>query len=163
MKPFRTDPARVLPPGHRWCVVCDIDGTIADPAHRLHHLASKPKDHKSFHRASPWDKPIPEVVTVFHALMALPNFEGVLVTARPFETSDLTLEWLERWSIRFDHIFVRAAGDFRDDVIVKREILHSMKTVWGLHPYLVIDDRKRVVDMWRSEGIKTLAVADGDF
>lgn len=33
----------------------------------------------------------------------------------------------------------------------------------GLDPKLVFDDRTRVVDMWRQEGLRAVQVAPGDF
>ena len=51
--------------------------------------------------------------------------------------------------------------DYRDDVIVKQELLTQIRKVWN--PILVFDDRQRVVDMWRSEGLICCQVARGDF
>lgn len=57
---------------------------------------------------------------------------------------------------------MRKNGDYRADDVVKREWL----TI-GLIPrgrvLCAFDDRKRVVDMWRSEGITCYQVAPGDF
>ncbi len=64
--------------------------------------------------------------------------------------------------MRPDRIFFRRAGDFRADDEVKREI-------WKEHiqPHyrvlFVVDDRDRVVRMWREEGLVCLQCAPGDF
>lgn len=53
---------------------------------------------------------------------------------------------------------MRAAGDYRQDAIVKAEILEQILAD-GYEPFLVVDDRPQVVDMWRSYGIVTLQCA----
>ena len=55
-----------------------------------------------------------------------------------------------------------AANDRRADDIVKGELLARMRAD-HFKPGLAIDDRRRVVDMWRSEGIVCAQVAEGDF
>ncbi|NBU34805.1 hypothetical protein EBS40_09370 [bacterium] len=52
--------------------------------------------------------------------------------------------------------------DDRDDRIVKKEIFDA----WIKDRYnvkFVLDDRNRVVEMWRSLGLKVLQVGEGDF
>ncbi|HYI06303.1 MAG TPA: hypothetical protein VD858_15525 [Reyranella sp.] len=56
----------------------------------------------------------------------------------------------------------RGRGHRRADVIVKRERLARMRAD-GFSPELAIDDRRRVVDMWRSEGLVCAQVAEGEF
>jgi len=57
---------------------------------------------------------------------------------------------------------MRADSDRRSDDIVKRELLARIRGD-GFDPQLAIDDRKRVVDMWRSEGLICAQVAEGEF
>jgi predicted kinase len=54
-----------------------------------------------------------------------------------------------------DRILMRAAGDYRSDVIVKREFLNQVRAE-GYNPRLVVDDRPSVCNMWVEEGITTL-------
>lgn len=143
-----------------WVVVSDLDGTLAEITHRRHFLDDK--DWVRFYRAMVDDTPNHIVIHTYRALLAS-GYPGVIVTGRPFEFSDLTVEWLNKHGIPYDAIFMRRTGDYRADDIVKREILHSMRSHWGIEPAVVLDDRQRVVDMWRAEGITTLQVAPGDF
>ena len=54
---------------------------------------------------------------------------------------------------------MRAAGDYRADDIVKRELLATIRAD-GFEPVIAIDNRQRVVDMWREEGLICLQAAD---
>ena len=57
---------------------------------------------------------------------------------------------------------MRLEGKFIQDDVLKRSWLRSIET--PVHkPNLVFEDRKRVVDMWRAEGVQCCQVAAGDF
>jgi hypothetical protein len=73
-----------------------------------------------------------------------------------------TAEWLDRHSIRYTRLFMRPDGDSRPDDILKEEILdRDILPHWI--PEMALDDRDRVVAMWRRRGIPCLQVAPGDF
>jgi len=57
---------------------------------------------------------------------------------------------------------IRGCGHRRADDIVKRERL-ARRRADRFSPELAIDDRRRVVDMWRSEGLVCAQVAEGEF
>jgi hypothetical protein len=57
---------------------------------------------------------------------------------------------------------MRSAGDYRQDSIVKVELLQQIREKHG-EPFLWIDDRQQVVDAIRAEGVRVLQVAPGDF
>lgn len=59
-------------------------------------------------------------------------------------------------------IYMRKTGDRRPDDVVKEEMIQRMRDD-GLEPYVVFEDRKRCVDMWRRNGITCLQCAEGDF
>lgn len=50
-------------------IVIDIDGTIADCAHRLHHIQKHPKDWKTFFAESANDKPFTAVVEIVNRFL----------------------------------------------------------------------------------------------
>ncbi len=58
---------------------------------------------------------------------------------------------------------MRKAGDYRDDVVVKREWLSEIEPPEFSRLTAVFDDRDRVVQMWRDAGVPCFQVADGDF
>ena len=57
---------------------------------------------------------------------------------------------------------MRQAGDNRDDRIVKREI-YEREIKGRYNVRFVLDDRNKVVALWRDLGLPCFQVADGDF
>mgnify|MGYP003132861785 CR=1 FL=1 len=147
-------------------VIFDIDGTIANIGHRLHHITEKPKDWPAFKAALVDDVPIPEIVWLVQVLnfhKNMDNVEIVFCSGRNMDSYDDTVKWIRKYvGIQKPTLFMRAEKDYRDDVIVKRELLAEMRTL-GYDPFLVFDDRQRVVDMWREEGLMCCQVAKGDY
>ena len=136
-------------------VVFDIDGTLANIDHRLGYVRTKPKNWAAFDAGIPNDKANLPVVQVFHALYN----EGhtlVFASGRNENSREATVEWLVKhdlWSPGHSKLYMRKADDFRSDDIVKQEILDEIVRDYGKKPDMVFDDRKRVVDMWRRNGI----------
>lgn len=60
------------------------------------------------------------------------------------------------------HLLMRPTGDKRSDDIVKQEI-YDTEIRGKYNVGFVMDDRNRVVDMWRRNGLTCLQVAEGDF
>ena len=147
------------------CIIFDIDGTIANLDHRLHFIKQKPKDWPSFKSLAYLDTPIEPLVYVAKALHYCGSMDGtdiVFCAGRNLDSFDVTSDWIEQHlGIKKATLFMRAKDDYRDDAIVKRELLKEIRKVWN--PILVFDDRQRVVDMWRSEGLICCQVAQGDF
>ena len=50
---------------------------------------------------------------------------------------------------------------FMPDDILKKKMLDTFVDINDV--FLVVDDRNKVVDMWRSLGLNTFQVAPGDF
>lgn len=140
-------------------IICDIDGTIADLGHRLHHIQKKPKDWDSFHAGVIHDSviwPIKAILEKFEA------HDIVYVSGRPERNRAATIQWLDSTGCPDPSaLYMRAEGDFRDDQIVKAEIYE--KHLKGRDILFVLDDRTRVVKMRREKGLTCLQVRDGDY
>jgi len=106
------------------------------------------------------DQPIKTVVRLLDTLKH--DHAIVICSGRPESHRPETVEWLARQSISYEALYLRNTGDSRDDVIVKRELLQKMRND-GYHPWVAVEDRNTVVQMWRDEGITCLQCADGDF
>ena len=146
----------------RRVIIFDIDGTLAKVEHRLHHIETRPRDWGAFFAASYKDEPHDEILYLNHLLARDPNNLILIVTGRSEHQRGTSIEWLERHEIYFHDIFLRPKGDRREDSEVKAEILERIIADYG-RPYLVFEDRSRVVEMWRQKGIKCLQVEPGDF
>lgn len=115
-----------------------------------------------------------------------PHYNICIVSGRHDWCGDDTCDWLEMHGIPFDRILMRRSGDNRSDVIAKQEILDELRAVLGtdhgvfvsekdFNPNdekpifsvppsgiaFVLDDRPRVVEMWRSNGIPAFTVRGG--
>lgn len=148
------------------CYIFDIDGTLADMSHRLHHIVrepgdDRPKDWRACFAAAPNDTPIQHMITVCRALIEAGHFV-VFVSGRSDECRAATEAWLAQHVIGEQALYMRCAGDHRDDDVIKLEILAEMRRD-GWPPVMVFDDRTRVVKAWRAAGIPCAQVADGDF
>lgn len=133
------------------CIIVDIDGTLA------HMSGRSPYDYT---RVS--EDVVDPVVRglVVDAMNA--GYWTLIVSGRKDECYDETLVWLVENAIPFDHLLMRKSDDDRDDTIVKGEI-YEEHIAGKFNVRFVLDDRQKVVDMWRSRGLKCLQVAEGDF
>jgi predicted kinase len=146
-------------------VIFDIDGTLADVSHRLHYLENG-KDWNGFFsqmHLDPVIEPIAELARLLYAGISNGikqpfDYAILIVSARPDDYRFETGKWLNANHIPFQKLYMRKSGDFRRDDIVKSEILQQILDD-GYEPFLVVDDRPMVVDMWRSHGITTLQCA----
>lgn len=148
-------------------VIFDIDGTLANVEHRLHHLEREHKDWDGFFadmHADPIIEPVARLARILATQCGAGEVDAVLVvTARPDEGAyrKITEDWLAANSIRYKKLYMRRGGDFRPDQIVKAELLERILDD-GYEPFLVVDDRPQVVEMWRSFGLVCLQCAPDD-
>lgn len=138
--------------------ICDIDGTLALRGDR------SPYDWAKVGLDAP-NKP---VITVARALAARSSL--IFMSGRMEQCREETRLWLHTFlcdgPIRCwctGPLLMRKDGDNRPDQIVKRELYE--RHVQGLYEVEgVLDDRNRVVRMWREElGLTCLQVAPGNF
>jgi phosphoglycolate phosphatase-like HAD superfamily hydrolase len=142
--------------------VFDLDGTIADCQHRVHHAKGKRPNWRAFFAACVDDKLIPHVKAVLEALVAA-GHRVEIWSGRSDEVRAETEAWLEANGIDSARLTrMRRQGDTRRDDIVKREMLRASEGGGG-RPDALFDDRDRVVAMWRDEGIPCFQVAPGNF
>ena len=147
----------------RKCYVFDVDGTLADCSHRLHHIVrtdGMPKDWTAFFAGCRDDAPIPHMIELARYLL---TFRPIIyVSGRSDESRELTELWLMEHRLPPYNLYMRKAGDHRDDDILKIELLAEART-HGFDPIMAFDDRARVVAAWRAAGIPCAQVAPGDF
>lgn len=143
-------------------VIFDIDGTLANISHRQHWVRTKPRNWVAFKKGIVNDLPHNDIIWLAQVMTA--HTRVIIVSGREGTDLDreLTEDWLRKHGVTYEELHMRAAGDYRCDSIVKREILNDLRSRHG-DPLMVFDDRNRVVDMWREEGVRCLQVAPGDF
>jgi phosphoglycolate phosphatase-like HAD superfamily hydrolase len=141
-------------------VIFDIDGTLADNSHRQYHLHGPKRDWDAFYVAMSDDAPIQPIIDLANQLAG--DYHIVLCTGRPSNYYEVTERWLYDHDVPRSALYMRAEGDHRDDTVVKREMLAKLRAD-GFDPLLVVDDRAKVVAMWRAEGLTCLQCAEGLF
>lgn len=140
-------------------VIFDIDGTLADVSERIHHVRRKPKNWAAFFQGMAQDKAIHSMVRLCNILHAA-GIRIVLCSGRNEEYRQTTMAWLAQEGVQYHELRLRPDGDYRSDVIVKREMLADIDMEKIL---FVVEDRSRVVEMWRARGLVCLQCAPGEF
>lgn len=146
--------------------VFDIDGTIADCRHRIHHIKGiDTPDWEAFDADGHKDSPIWSVIAILGSLYRC-GHRIVLATGRSERGREYTERWLDDYAIEYHDLLMRPEGDHRADTIVKKEVFDAWLRDNDLVPEditAIFEDRQRVVDMWRTAGYKVLQVDPGDY
>jgi hypothetical protein len=142
--------------------VFDLDGTLADCQHRVPLIDGTDAGYRALFGSVHKDDPIHHVIEVMSALIAAGHAVEIW-SGRSDECEAETQAWLQANGIDPSRLtFMRRAGDRRPDDVVKRQMLHRARKM-GKRPVAIFDDRDRVVEMWRAEGIPCFQVAPGAF
>ena len=148
-------------------IVFDLDGTLADISHRVHHLQGPTNNWDAFFSAPARDRPIITIMDVFRTMQMVGHHVEVW-TARSEGVGMIGRRqarlWLRDYGLYPARMRMRKVGDERKDHLLKRRWLRAVRMYDRRRiPDLVFEDRSRVVAMWREEGISCCQVADGDF
>jgi hypothetical protein len=129
--------------------VVDIDGVVADVRHRLHLLASRPKDWAAFFAAAADDPAHPEGLAVVQRLAE--SAEVVFLTGRPEEHRAATQRWLDAHGLGGRRLLMRPTGDRRPAAVLKVEVLAELRADHEI--VAVVDDAEPVVAAVRAAGL----------
>ena len=164
-------------------IIFDLDGTLANIDSRRD-ISMKPNgklDWDIF--AAPnsilaLDEPNAPVIKMAQMFKA-DGFKIVIFSGRNDRGFDATVQWLNNFKVPFDLLVMRpdkfkanswpiadgnpATPDMRymPDEILKKKMLDTFVDINDV--FLVVDDRDKVVKMWRDLGLNTFQVAPGDF
>lgn len=141
-------------------VIFDIDGTIAEINHRLHHIQKEPKDWDKFQEDCGQDEPISPMINLAHIFDRM-GFTIILCTGRMEKSYDKTSAWLNFHGMPYHRIHMRQNANYESDTIVKKRMLDHITKDHDV--FMVFEDRDRVVQMYRNNGITCLQVADGAY
>lgn len=139
-------------------IVFDLDGTLADITHRTHFVRGSGKpDWNSFFAECGRDALNTPVAEALDAHLRS-GHRVEIWSGRSAVVEAETQQWLYDNGID-PHLLtrMRPAGDNTPDTELKRSWLHELHP--DDRPDIVYDDRQRVVDMWRDEGVTCFQVA----
>ena len=139
-------------------IIFDIDGTLANISNRVGRIPNW----KYFQTDHHLDKPIEAIVTLFHTLYNTCLFRLICVSGRLESEREATTEWLTGHGIYYEQLIMRPDGNYISDDVLKEKVLKRLQAE-GHDILFVVDDRKRVVDMWRRNNIMCLQCAEGDY
>lgn len=142
------------------CFLVDIDGTVANGDHRLHHIQKEPKAWDDYFLECGKDAPIEHMRAVVIGLSA--HARIVYVSGRSDLVRQQTIDWFDQHGFPCDALYMRKQGDHTDDDKLKIQLLAQLRAD-GFEPIMAFDDRNRVVRAWRAAGIPCAQVAEGDF
>ena len=143
-------------------VIFDVDGTLMDVEHRRHFVEQSPRNFKAFRKAMADDTPNEDVV-MMAKLLKEAGHRIIIATGRLQSERAVTLKQLLGAGVVFDAIYTREKiHEFKADSDVKEQYLERMKAD-GYNPTMAFDDRQKVVDMWRRNGLRVFQVDKGDF
>lgn len=140
-------------------VIFDIDGTLANAEHRIHHV-KKDKDSgkrnwKEFFFAAKNDIPYEHVLKM-NSLFANNGFEIHLITGRPDNLRQDTQEWLLKHGVSYNSLLMRPATDRRPDFVSKKELFEKNLGDRKDEVLCVFEDRLLVCKMWREIGLNVV-------
>jgi hypothetical protein len=155
-------------------IVFDFDGTLCDITHRVYHVRGEHKNYDAFFRACVDDLPKHDVIKCLQSHIRAGD-DVEIWSGR----SDMVREESEKWlNMHIGRCFyhdgdfiwagqllrrMRPARDFRPDDQLKLKWLQDEIARTGRKPDMIYDDRQRVVDMWRANGVTCAQVEPGDF
>ena len=149
-------------------VIFDLDGTIANISKRraLANLPNGKIKWDVFFNPDNirLDEPNVAVIEVLKALKK-ENYRIVIFSGRSDRTKEATIEWLKKYEVSYDLLQMRPQNDemaYMPDEELKRVWLNKYFPVKA-EIHSVFDDRQKVVDMWRAEGLRCFQVAPGNF
>lgn len=90
------------------------------------------------------------------------GYKIILLTGRPMKYAELTIDWLAKHAVHYDALIMREDKDKRKDIYLKHRAYNQyIKNKYEVE--LVLEDRTRVVKMWRSLGLTCFQVCEGDY
>jgi len=76
----------------------------------------------------------------------------ILLTARDTKYKKVTLEWLDKECIHYDHLYMRPANNRLPDAEFKEDIYKKRISPY-YNVYAIFEDNPSVVEMWRRIGL----------
>ena len=129
-------------------IICDIDGTLAHATRDYH-------DYSLVHTDA-LDTKVRDLLDREWAC----GYDIIILTGRPVTCRKDTYRWLVDNHVPVDALLMSPPRS--EDYIAKYDLFNKYVRAEYNVEY-VLDDRDRVVEMWRKLGLKTFQVAEGNF
>lgn len=120
----------------------DLDGTLADTAHRQRYLERRPRDWDAFFAAAPHDPPLAEGIAL--VLSSAKECDVVYLTGRPERCRADTAAWLAAQGLPEGPVHMRRNDDRRPARRTKLDVLRRIAR--GREVRVLVDDDELVCD-----------------
>lgn len=144
-------------------VIFDLDGTLAliDARRQMALRPNGKLDWDIFFdpKNIALDQPNHAVINMFKMLKSQ-GYEMMILSGRDARSLDETTAWLHAHGIFFDVLIMRPKGSYTPDDVLKKTWLDG---IGADRVFCVFDDRDKVVQMWRDNGLTCFQVAPGNF
>ena len=145
-------------------VIFDLDGTLAIIDERRQ-KAMKPNGKLNWDKFSSDElikKDLPNIPVIKTAkLFHQSGFKIYVLSGRSDKTKKVTTQWLNKYNVPFDLLKMRDKNDTRPDEVIKKEFVVELSILENI--FLILDDREKVVKMWRSLQLPCFQVNEGLF
>ena len=154
-------------------IIVDLDSTLCNVDHRIHFIVNDKTPAQDRFGNSNWERFYAELINDTPNDWCVMLIKGmwkigvkpVYLTGRPEKYRDLTLQWFNRfkdepltYSYVKNNLYMRHDDDFTKDCFMKKTLFKRL-----IEPnydiVFCLDDRKQVIDMFRSIGAVCLDVA----
>lgn len=152
--------------------IFDLDGTLALIGHRVSILEDELDSYRWIKFYAACDKDLPNV-PVINTMERLKKSgaEILIFSGRSEEVREKTVDWLKIHTSFRDKdldpstgiLTMRRIGDYTPDDVLKQSWIDNMLLEDLERLVAVFDDRSKVVNMWRDNGIACFQVASGEF
>lgn len=139
-------------------VIVDIDNTLSINKKR-YELATKSDDSIDWDVLYDYDNvisdepnyPMIDIVNGLHS-----KYEIYILTSRPQMIFNSTYDWLEKYGVNFDALFMRSEENhYIKDVELKQKMYNDFIKD---DVFCAFDDKQEIIDMWISLGIPSFKV-----
>ena len=145
-------------------VIFDLDGTLA-LIDKRRAISTKDNgkmdwdkffDPRNIHLDLP-NQPVIDMANMLHSQ----GYSIYILSGRSDKTEDATIGWLDKHNVNYDLLQMRPKNHL---YMADNDLKQGWLNMIGRDKVaMVFDDRNQVVDMWRSNGLQTFQVAEGNF
>ena len=145
-------------------IICDLDGTLCDNAHRVDFAVAK--DWDGFHSRLSEDEPNPSVFYMLQTLLSNTDVDVLLVTGRPETYRPQTQAWLSKHGLCFSFLLMRPENNYQPDNVIKLKLVEEFfgtfeEALESVH--FVLEDRDGMVEAYRNKGFSCWQVSEGKY
>lgn len=137
--------------------VFDLDDTLADINHRLHFVQNGNKEWDKFYAACPADGPKHDIIELARMCQDA-GHQIIISSGRSENVRQQTEKWLDDHVVPYHKLLMRPNSCFTPDNALKKAWLDG--GVFGPKENIlfVVEDRDKMVQMWRQQGLTCLQV-----